>query len=409
MRTVYIKRTVSRVLSSSSLHATSCILLGISTSSLFSLFSQFPQFPQFLSLGNARPVPPISVQCLHLTLSIAVRQVRVTLFISLSDMSILHCPSLCPTRSSDTVRLSVQHVCSMLSVTVDTSVRRCLRPHWKRPFPFPFPFPFLLHSHSRLYHTNSLEYLGELLPLHYSTLTPAARLLPLLLATFIRTACLPSTSSTSMGTRGSTTSLRTAVLHSYMLRVCRHCRWLHPNKLLICCQHHQPAWVRGEESRRSVWLSYTPTCYMYAAIAAGYIHTGCSSAVYIVNLRSLAALLWYPLLSYIRTRCSYAINIVALHSHALRSLIGAHCSSTFVPAARLPPLPLATFIYAARMPSTSSTCIRMRFRASLVPIAVQHSYMLHIWYHYCWLHSYVLLVCPLHCRPVFVHVVELRC
>jgi len=87
-RTVYIKRTVSHVLSSSSLHATSCILLGISTSSLSTLFPQFPQFPPFLSLGNTRPVPPVSVQCLHLTLSIPVRHVRVTLFISPSDMSV---------------------------------------------------------------------------------------------------------------------------------------------------------------------------------------------------------------------------------------------------------------------------------------------------------------------------------
>jgi len=70
-RTVYIRRAVSCVLSSSSLHATSCILFGISTS------SPFPPFPPFLHLSNTRPV-----------LSVPVRYIRLMLSVSLFDTSI---------------------------------------------------------------------------------------------------------------------------------------------------------------------------------------------------------------------------------------------------------------------------------------------------------------------------------
>ena len=56
VRTVYIRRAVSRVLSSS-LHATSCILFGISTSSPF---PPFTPFPLYLGIGNAHLAPPIS-------------------------------------------------------------------------------------------------------------------------------------------------------------------------------------------------------------------------------------------------------------------------------------------------------------------------------------------------------------
>jgi len=96
-RTVYIRRAVSRVLSSSSLHATSCILFGISTSSpfppfptfpLFPLFPQFPQFPAYLHIGDAHPMLRISVRHVCLTLSILVRHVRLMLSISLFDTSI---------------------------------------------------------------------------------------------------------------------------------------------------------------------------------------------------------------------------------------------------------------------------------------------------------------------------------
>jgi len=47
VRTVYIRRAVSHVLSSSSLHATSCILFGISTSPPFPPFLLFPLILSF--------------------------------------------------------------------------------------------------------------------------------------------------------------------------------------------------------------------------------------------------------------------------------------------------------------------------------------------------------------------------
>ena len=94
-RTVYIRRAVSRVLSSSSLHATSCILFGISTSCPF---PPFPPFPPYLRIGDARLAPPVSVRYVHavrlsvrhvyLTLSVLVRHVRPTLSVSLSDTSV---------------------------------------------------------------------------------------------------------------------------------------------------------------------------------------------------------------------------------------------------------------------------------------------------------------------------------
>ena len=82
-RTVYIRRAVSRVLSSSSLQATSCILFGISTLLPFPLFPLIPSFRRRSS-------------------------------------SAAH---LCPTPLSDAVRLSVRHVPLTLSVSLfDTSV-----------------------------------------------------------------------------------------------------------------------------------------------------------------------------------------------------------------------------------------------------------------------------------------------
>jgi len=111
-RTVYIRRAVSRVLSSSSLHATACILFGISTSSPF---PPFPPFPPYLRISDARLAPPVPV-----------RHIRPTLSVSLSDTSVRRCPSPCPTRPSDTVHLFLLF-----------------------PFPFPFPFPFRFPFPSR--------------------------------------------------------------------------------------------------------------------------------------------------------------------------------------------------------------------------------------------------------------------
>jgi len=73
-RTVYIRRAVSRILSSSSLHATSCILFGISTTLLF---PAFPPFPPYLRIGDARLALPVSV-----------RHVRPMLSVSLFDTSV---------------------------------------------------------------------------------------------------------------------------------------------------------------------------------------------------------------------------------------------------------------------------------------------------------------------------------
>jgi len=87
-RTVYIRRAVTCVLSSSCLHATSCILFGISASSLFPLFPLFALFPPFLSLGDTSPVPPIPFRHICLTLSVPVRHDQLTLSVSLFDMCI---------------------------------------------------------------------------------------------------------------------------------------------------------------------------------------------------------------------------------------------------------------------------------------------------------------------------------
>jgi len=232
--------------------------------------------------------------------------------------------------------------------------------------------------------------------------------------TFVRAARLLSTSSTCMDIRCRTSSLRTAVLHSYMLRVCRLCCWLQPYALLVCrlhrrpafacraslvptavlhsygllvCrQHRRPAWIRVVERRRYARLSYIPSCCVSAAFAAGYIRMRCSSAVYIVDLRSLAELLWYPLLSYIRTHCPYAVNIADLRScvaeprwYLLLSYIHTCCS------------------YAINTADLRSHVLQGLTGST----AVLHSHLLRVCCHCRWLHPYTLLVCCLHRQPVF--------
>jgi len=151
-----------------------------------------------------------------------------------------------------------------------------------------------------------------------------------------------------------------------MLRVCRHYHWLHSYILLVCRQHRRPAFVCSAEPHWYTPQSYIRTRCASAAIAAGYICT-CSTS---------------------------AVNTAELRLYTLQNLVGTHCCPTFVPAAYLALLPLATFVRAARLPSTSSTCVRTRFKTSLLPTAV--------------LHSYVLLVCSRHRRPAFVRVVQAR-
>ena len=157
-----------------------------------------------------------------------------------------------------------------------------------------------------------------------------------------------------------------AVLHSYMLRVCRHYRWLHSYLLLVCLQHRRPAFVRVAEPCWYTPLLYIHTLCMSATITAGYLRTCCSSAVYIIDLRS----------------------------YTLQKLVGTHCSPTFV--------------CAARMQSSPLTCVCTCCRTSLVHTAVLHSYTLHVCDHYRRLHSYALLVCRQHHRPAFVRVAKPR-
>ena len=159
--------------------------------------------------------------------------------------------------------------------------------------------------------------------------------------TFVRAARMPSTPLTCVRTCCRTSLVHTADLHSYMLRICRHCRWLHSYVLLVCRQHHRPPFVRVATPRRYARLSYIRTCCASAAIAAGYIRTCYSSAVNIVDLRSYV---WQ--------------NLVATH--------------------RCP-----TFVRAARLPSTSSTCIRTPCRSLLVHTALVHSYALLVCSHHC--------------------------
>jgi len=156
---------------------------------------------------------------------------------------------------------------------------------------------------------------------------------------------MQSTPLTCIRTRCRTSLVHTAVLHSYRLYVCRHYRWIHSYALLVCRQHRRTAFVRVAK----------PRCY--------------------------------PLLSYIRTCCSSADYIIDLRSYALQNLVGTHGFPTFVHAARLPPLPLATFVRAPRLPSTSSTCVCTRCRTLSGRTAVLHSYMLRVCRHYRWLHS----------------------
>ena len=265
--------------------------------------------------------------------------------------------------------------------------------------------------------------------------------------TFVRAARMQSTPLTCVRSRCRTSLVHTAVLHTYMLHVCHHYRWLHSYALLVCRQHRRPAFVCVAKPRCYPLLSYIGTCSSSAVNIVDllsyvlqnlvgthrcrtFIHTArlpslpmatfvrtarlpstsstCVRTHCKTSLLSTAVLhsyvllvcylhrrpafvlvaeaCWYPLLSYIRTRCSYAVNTADLRSYALRNLVGTHGCPTFVHAARLPTLLLATFVCAARLPSTSSTCVRTRCRTSLVDTAVLHSYTLRVCRYCRWLH-----------------------
>jgi len=157
---------------------------------------------------------------------------------------------------------------------------------------------------------------------------------------------MPSIPLTCVCMRCRSSLAPTAVLHSYAL--------------LVCCQHRRPAFVRVAEPRWYTLLSYIRTCCASAAITASYIRMCSSSAVKIVNL------------------CSYV----------LQNLVATHCCPRFVRAARLP--------------STSSTCVRTCCKTSFLPTAVLHSNLLRVCRHCRWLHSYALLVYQQHRWPAFV-------
>ena len=173
------------------------------------------------------------------------------------------------------------------------------------------------------------------------TFVHAVCLPPLLLATIVCAAPLPTISLTCVPTRWSTSLVLTAVLHLYALLVCR--------------QHHRPVFVRIAEPPWYTLLSYIRTCCASAAITTSDIRT-CSSS---------------------------AVNIVDLRSYVLQNLFATHCCPRFVRAARLP--------------STSLTCIRTCCKTSFLPTVVLHSHLLRICRHCRWLHSYTLLVYQQHC------------
>ena len=151
--------------------------------------------------------------------------------------------------------------------------------------------------------------------------------------------------------------------------------------LRVCRLHRRPAFIGVAEPRRYVRLSYICTCCVSAAITAGYI----------------------------RKHCSFTVIIVDLPSYVLQNLVGTHRCPTFVHAACLPLLPLATHVCAPRLPSTPLNCVRTPCRTLSVRTAVLHSYLLRVCRHYRWLHSYVVPVCHQHRLPAFVRISKPRC
>ena len=159
---------------------------------------------------------------------------------------------------------------------------------------------------------------------------------------------------------------------SYTLHVSYLCHWQHPYVLLICCLHRRPAFAHIAELCCYPLLSYIPTRCLYA--------------INITDLRRcVAEPHWYLLLCYIRTCWFSVINIVDLHGYTLQNLVSMYGCPTFLHAVCLPPLLLATSVRTTCLPSTLSTCIRTRRRASLLPTAV--------------LYSNVLLICHQHRSP----------
>jgi len=205
--------------------------------------------------------------------------------------------------------------------------------------------------------------------------------------TFVRAAHMQSTPLTCVRTPCRTSSVCTAVLHSYMLRVCRHCRCLHSssavNIVYLCScalqnlvgTHCSPTFVHAAR------LPLTSSTCVRTRCRTSLVHTAVLHSYMLRDCRHCRCL-----------HSSSAVNIVYLCSYALQNLVGTHCCPTFV--------------RTARKQSTPLTCVRTCCRTSLVHTAVLHSYMQRVCRHCRWLHSYVLLICHQHRRPGFVRVAK---
>jgi len=224
---------------------------------------------------------------------------------------------------------------------------RVVEPHWYAPLPY---IRTCCSSAVNIADLRSYVFQNLVGMYHCQTFVCAPHLPPLLLATFVHTVRLPSTSPTYIRTHCRTSLVRTAVRHFYILHDCRYYRWLHSYVLLVCRQHSRTPFVCIAEPHCYALPSYIPKFSESAAMTTGYIRTLRLPAVIIANLGS----------------------------DALQNVVGMH---------RCP-----TFVRATRLLSTSPTSVRTRCRTSFVCTAIRHLYVLHVYRHCRWLHSYVLLV-----------------
>ena len=155
--------------------------------------------------------------------------------------------------------------------------------------------------------------------------------------TFVRAARLPSTSLTYVRTYCRTPLVRTAVRHLYVLRICRYYRWLHSYALLVCRQNRRPPFVRIAEPRWYVPLSNIGRRCRTALLRTSVLHSYMLHVCRHSTLIRIAEPHWYAPLSYICTRCSSAINIGDLRSYALLNHVATHYHPTFLHSPSQPP------------------------------------------------------------------------
>jgi len=117
MRTGYIRRAVSCVLSSSSLHATSCILFGISTSPLFPLFLPFPLIPP----SRQRSSSTVHLDPTHPSDAVRICPTYPSDIVHLCSTRPSDAVCICPTRPSDIVRLYLLSSFDTVRLVSDTS------------------------------------------------------------------------------------------------------------------------------------------------------------------------------------------------------------------------------------------------------------------------------------------------